>query len=383
MRNNLKYLLVFFLAFIFLPGLTKAAEQQTQVIFIPQEIDQQIIYPSRFVTPEVNTFHYLNYKSVIVDTAWVNKGYYYEIWDERNKPLPHYLAQKLETNVIDLRAVDTTQTKNIRMVVFVPDNKEVLPPGDFVFTYEQGFDWRLLVFAVFSGLLIASILIFSFINKITPVFIFKILKNLKFNKLFSEEKAIKIILALAWVIIIFAGIYGIALGYFIGSWQILYVLIKLPLLFISALIISFLTSYILNLLLGSQEKLAAVFINALSALAITSLILASLAPVLWFMIIIPNKHDIIVLINVLFFGLAGLIGVFYFYQKSFGKNKIGFFIWIILYGVVALQLAWLLRPWVGLLESVDQTIPFLRLYDGNVFIELINILNRILQGKII
>jgi len=383
MRKNIKFLFIFTLTFILLPTLTKAIEQQTQVIFIPQEIDGQIIYPSRFVTPVVSRFHFLSYQSVTVNPDWVNQGYYYEIWDERNRPLPRYLAQKLEANVIDLSGVDTTQTKNIRMVIFLPDQNKVLPAGDFIFIYQEGFDWRLLVFAVFSGLLISMILIFSIINKITPAFILKILKNLKFNKLFPEEKSIKIILSLAWIIIIFAGIYGIALGYFIGSWQILYVLIKLPLLFISALVISFLTSYILNLLLGNQEKLAVVFINTLSALAITSLVLASLAPVLWFMIIIPNKHDIIVLINVLFFGLAGLIGIFYFYQKSFSKNKIGFFIWIILYGVVALQLAWLLRPWVGLLESVDQTIPFLRLYDGNVFIELINILNRISQGKII
>ncbi|MFA6027975.1 MAG: hypothetical protein WC752_03540 [Patescibacteria group bacterium] len=377
-----KYIITCSFLIICLPFLSKAEETNAIVSFIPQEIDDQIIYPSRFVIPEVKTFHYLSYDSVKINPAWANKGYYFEIWNDQNRPLPDYKARKLETDIIDLSRVDATQTKAIRIVIFIPDNKEALAPGDFAFSWQSGFDWRLLVFTIFTSLLIILIIIFSIYYRLKPKEILKLTKKLSFRGNIETDSKKQIIL-LIWIIIIFAGIYGVALGYFMGGIQILYVLIKLPLLFIGSLFISFITAYVLNLLLGGKEKATAVFINALSALAITSLILASLAPVLWFMIIIPNKHDIIVFINVLFFGIAGLIGALFFYKQSRNKNILGFLLWLFLYGLVALQLSWLLRPWVGLMENVDIAIPFLRLYDGNVFVEIFNIITRAGSGHAI
>lgn len=372
-----KYILII-IAFFSWSSAVLAQEQQNAAFFTPQEIDGQIIYPSRFIEPEKKFFYHLEYLKVKINPAWQNQNYYFEIWNDHNRPIARYQAQKLSDSLIDLTNIDASQTKAIRIVIFVPKGK-ALPalswPAQFI--WQSYFDWRLLTVIIFITILISLILIISIWKKIKYR---DILLNIKLlsqdQNQRGEENNLKKIISLIWIIFIFSGIYGLALGYFVGGLQMLYVLIKLPLLFISALLISFLTSYLLNLLLSSKQSAATVLINALSCLAITSLCLASLAPVLWFMIIVPNKHDVIVLLNVLFFGIAGLMGAIFFYRSS-RRKKIGFLIWLFLYGVVALQLAWLLRPWVGLLDNVDQYIPFLRLYDGNVFVEIFNIIKRI------
>lgn len=378
-----KYILIIIILFTWSFSV-RAQAQQNNVFFTPQEIDGQVIYPSRFIAPEKKFFYHLDYLKVKIDPSWQNQDYYFEIWNDQNRPIARYQAQKLSDSLIDLTNIDASQTQAIRIVIFVPKGK-ALPalglPAQFI--WRSYFDWRLLTVIIFITILVSFIIILSLWKKIKYRNILSAIKSLSHqpNQKIIEDK-IKQILSLIWIIFIFSGIYGLALGYFVGGLQMLYVLIKLPLLFISALLISFITSYLLNLLLGNKQSAGVVFINALSCLAVTSLCLASLAPVLWFMIIIPNKHDIIVLLNVLFFGIAGLLGAIFFYRNS-QRKKIGFLIWLFLYSVVALQLAWLLRPWVGLFDNVDQYIPFLRLYDGNVFVEVFNIIKRIGSGRTI
>ncbi len=96
----------------------------------------------------------------------------------------------------------------------------------------------------------------------------------------------------------------------------------------------------------------------LTAVAVMSVLLFSLAPVtLFFMITAPNSYQFFKLLNVLIFGITGIFGVKFLYegmqllsqQDEVGKKTRTSILrsWLFLYGFVGVQLGWFLRPFFG------------------------------------
>ncbi|MFH1713242.1 MAG: hypothetical protein ABH896_03595 [Candidatus Jacksonbacteria bacterium] len=205
----------------------------------------------------------------------------------------------------------------------------------------------------------------------------------------EQEKNTKTnILFFTGVILVFAGLYGLALGSYLGGIQIIFVLIKLPLLFLSALILTIISAFIIDVVLGSRLKFKQYLMLILLALSITSLALAPLSLILYFFILTTNSHDLIILINAGLFSIAGCFGVYAFFlsrrllapKESKNKRRAAVLIWLILYGFVGLQMAWMLKPWVGLLKP-DEPVPFLRdNIRGNVYVEIYKAYDRLQKG---
>jgi hypothetical protein len=87
-------------------------------------------------------------------------------------------------------------------------------------------------------------------------------------------------------------------------------------------------------------------------------LLFSLAPITLFFLLSSSQYPFFKLLNVAFFGLAGLLGVVFLSQglrivtESTGKEgtntrRMIFFLWVLLYGFVGSQMAWTLRPFMG------------------------------------
>lgn len=158
--------------------------------------------------------------------------------------------------------------------------------------------------------------------------------------------------------LLFGSSYGFVMGTFSGlsrdhSLQLLYSGVKAPLLLLFSFAVSLPSFFVLNSLCGLRRD----FAEAVRALAATqaglTVILASLAPytLVWY----SSSADYLsaVAFNGLMFAFASgtsqLLLIRYYgplIQRN-PRHRWMLFAWLVLYCFVAIQLAWVLRPFIG------------------------------------
>jgi len=177
--------------------------------------------------------------------------------------------------------------------------------------------------------------------------------------------------------------------------QLLASAVKVPLLFLLTLIVTFPSLYVFTALVGSRLSLASVFRLLIAALAVTLAIIASFGPITAFFSVSTENYSFMVLLNVLLFAVAGVLGLLFLLQtlhrlslvdtlltrsdeptppttppptpdgapapppdplgalariegRVLGRHvKAVFRAWIIVFGLVGAQMAWVLRPFIG------------------------------------
>ena len=156
----------------------------------------------------------------------------------------------------------------------------------------------------------------------------------------------------------FLAVYGAVLGSTHSLWQALSSAVKLPLLFLITLIICIPALYIFSVLFGSNQRLQQSIALVLSAITVTAVLLLSLAPITFFFELTTDGYQFFKLLNVLFFAIAGVVGMIFLSQglREFSASDqqhgaklrlVVVYLWIFLYAFVGSQLAWTLRPFVG------------------------------------
>lgn len=127
------------------------------------------------------------------------------------------------------------------------------------------------------------------------------------------------------VLIVLAGVYGACMGTFSlltrwetarhdGLLQIGYSAAKVPMLFFLTLLVTFPSLYVFNALVGSRLRFVAVMKLIIAAMAVTLAVLASFGTILVFFSLCTTSYSFIVLLNVLLFGVAGLLGMGFLLQ---------------------------------------------------------------------
>ncbi|MBI2415598.1 MAG: hypothetical protein HYV33_02975 [Candidatus Kerfeldbacteria bacterium] len=342
---------------------------------IPDTLDHHTVYPTNHVTLGLDPMQNDVWQELTIPTAWANGDYYFEIWDSSNRPVPGFLAQRLLQSTIALDSIDASLYPSIRLIIFKPDSAADLSyQAPLYIRYHTSPNRRLVIMLGIIIIVYGSVLFGLWHNGLS------LRRSWLATKQLVRGEHLPIVM-LATLTIIWSGIFGIALGYYIGGIQIMYVLIKLPFVLLGALIISTTTLLILSQLLGVRAKTNAILHQAVTLVAITALGLAALTPVLLFYIIYPLNHDAVLLAAVVFFGAGGglaLIRLYLWLRSRCAVLTIPLIltVWFVVYGSVFLQLGWLLRPWVGVLDSVQHNLPFARPYSGNVFVELVNTIER-------
>lgn len=96
--------------------------------------------------------------------------------------------------------------------------------------------------------------------------------------------------------------------------QLVATTLKVPLLFLLTLLITFPSLYVFNALVGSRLYVAAVLRLLIAALAVNLAVLTSLGPIVAFFSICTSSYPFIVLLNVVVFGVAGLLGLVFLLQ---------------------------------------------------------------------
>jgi len=149
-----------------------------------------------------------------------------------------------------------------------------------------------------------------------------------------------------------------------GYEQMLASMVKLPALFLLTLGVTFPSLYVFSALLGGRLNFGALLRLLTGTMVVSLAVAASFGPILAFFTLSTTSHSFMVVLNVILLGVSGFVGVGFLMKalrriagpdpapgdvlgaKDNGSGVI-FGVWTIIYGAVGVQMAWLLRPFIG------------------------------------
>lgn len=161
--------------------------------------------------------------------------------------------------------------------------------------------------------------------------------------------------------------FGAAVGAYQARLQVLYAAVKMPVYFLGTLGISFAA---MHLFAARDLRARQTFTVALETVALTTVVLAALAPIEALVSLSCPKpsrraYSFLVLLLTGSIGAAGICGVARAYRRL-GSVRLTA-IWVLLYQFVGAQLAWLLRPWVNDGRSGGQFLPLRENMHGSFY----------------
>ena len=168
-----------------------------------------------------------------------------------------------------------------------------------------------------------------------------------------------------------ASFYGLCMGAFVllrheepAVWYIPLVMVKVPALLMMTLIVTAPSLFVFSALARSRLDLQQTLRLLLAGTAVLAAVLASLGPVTVFFALCTKSYPFMLVLNSAVFTISGLVAlgflssairiVFEPTESTARSAKAGsrrvrlvFRLWLINYGVVGAQMAWILRPFVG------------------------------------
>jgi uncharacterized membrane protein YqjE len=151
-----------------------------------------------------------------------------------------------------------------------------------------------------------------------------------------------------------AGVYGAAMGSFGGrGWQMVYSACKAPLLMFGAAAVALPSCFMMTTVLGLRDDFPRLARSAFAAQATMALVLASLAPAILFLYCTTNDYDSALLYNGAIFLLASVAAQWKLrrlladFLARGPAARLVLRIWLGVYVFVAIELAWIMRPYIG------------------------------------
>ncbi len=157
-------------------------------------------------------------------------------------------------------------------------------------------------------------------------------------------------------------LYGLCMGsfaFFRGAQepgrQLVAATLKVPLLFLLTLVVTFPSLYVFSALAGSRLTAIATLRLLLIAITVNLAVLAGFGPVITFFASCTQSYPFIKLLNVLLFSIAGVLSLVLlrrsldhaFDDWKDRRARAVFLVWIVVYSVVGAQMGWVLRPFIG------------------------------------
>lgn len=222
---------------------------------------------------------------------------------------------------------------------------------------------------------------------------------------------------LSLVLVLLGLFYGLCMGCFallnrdVPEYrQLLATTLKVPALFYLTLLVTFPSLYVFNAMVGSRLSLTTLLRLMVAALAVMLAVLASFGPIVAFFSLTTGDFPFMRLLNVLVFGVSGLLGLAFLLQTLHrltvagselpllpaaggeavhpgtappeemppdlgalerlewhvlgGNVKTVFRCWVVIFGLVGAQMSWVLRPFIG---SADQPFHWFGPRESNFF----------------
>jgi hypothetical protein len=205
--------------------------------------------------------------------------------------------------------------------------------------------------------------------------------------------------------------------------------VKVPALFYLTLLVTFPSLYVFNALVGSRLTVTSVLRLLVASLAVNLAVLASLGPIVLFFSVSTKSYAFVLLLNVVMFGVAGVLGLMFLRQTlnrlttwrprpevpiqpatpaptpnapseevaqvafddvelsaidmppghALGRHtRLVFGCWMVVFSLVGAQMGWVLRPFIG-----NPNLPFawFRPRQSNFFEAVLNAIQLLLSGK--
>ncbi len=189
------------------------------------------------------------------------------------------------------------------------------------------------------------------------------------------------------VIALFGSVYGAVMGSYGGlagdGWkQALVSAIKVPWLFTATFALCLPSFFVLNVLAGLARDFRRVLNALLAFQAIAALVLSALAPITFLFNVSTDLYDFMLLWNGVAFATASLAGhaamrrIYRLLIAGRARHRLLHRVWLALYMFVGIEMAWVLRPFVG---APGMPVQFFRHGAwGNAYTQLIELLMRLL-----
>ena len=190
------------------------------------------------------------------------------------------------------------------------------------------------------------------------------------------------------LVVLFGVVYGGVMGSFWGVscprlWQIVFSALKVPLLLAGTFALSLPSFFVMNTLAGLRSDFARAVRALVATQAGLTIILASFAPftLLWYASF--AGYGAAVLFNVLMFGVAGIVAqqvlrrLYRPLIERDSRHRRLLWVWLAIYAFIGIQMAWVLRPFVG-----DPKIPthfFRQEAWGNAYVTLAELVLSLLR----
>lgn len=194
--------------------------------------------------------------------------------------------------------------------------------------------------------------------------------------------------ALLWVILL-GGFYGAVMGAYQlfreGSpWNALTSMLKVPALLLVTTGICFPALYVFGIAGGARLRASSLWAALLGALVVLGILLAALSPIVFFFLSTVNSYLIVKFMHVAVWAVAGLGGLKFLrgvlkrLDPSLTKNVKLMASWTLLFGLVGMQSAWMLRPFIG---RPNQPFAAFQRIGGNIFEDLVQSARRAARPK--
>ncbi len=239
------------------------------------------------------------------------------------------------------------------------------------------------------------------------------------------------IMGMTVVVVLLAAIYGLCMGVFAvirtganydGLMQMLAAVVKLPLLFLLTILVTFPSLYVFNALVGSRLNVASVLRLLMAMLGVLVAVLASLGPIAAFFSVSTTSYVFIKILHVILASVSGFLALAFLLRtlerivifqegtleegtfeevktdpkveenppnkvnpsvlkraekQAAQKARLVFKIWIVVFALVGAQMSWVLRPFIG---HPGTPFQWLRTRDGNFFVDVANAIGSFLGG---
>ena len=191
---------------------------------------------------------------------------------------------------------------------------------------------------------------------------------------FSLRRFVPMAIGLGAAYGFFMGWYALALNWTKdpgkGWQQLIAGMVKLPALFILTLLVTFPSLYVFNALVGTRLGFIQVLRLLVAAIVVNLTVAASLGTILGFFTLSTTSYHFMVVLNVILLGISGAVSLGFLLHTlkrlSAPEHTLGepapaptaaptsesaagaiFYIWLVIYSLVGMQMGWLLRPFIG------------------------------------
>jgi len=168
--------------------------------------------------------------------------------------------------------------------------------------------------------------------------------------------------------LILGAVYGAFMGLFAvfqygapGFEQLAASMLKVPLVFVLTLAVTFPSLYVFSAMMGGRCSPAALFKILAAAIAVNCAILASLGPITGFFTLSTTSYPFMRILNFIFFGIAGGVSLEFLRRSLQSLESVPvegapaapkrlnhfFDLWMTLVVFVTFQMCWVLRPLIG------------------------------------